>query len=609
MRKIYFTLAALLLAGSASAQVNGPVRGKLASPAQTKEKPGNPLPASPLKTIIWESNFTNAGDWTIGNSAGNTANWVISNAPSFWWSGNSPLASSSGGNAASFNSDGAATGANLIENNAWIVTPSINCTTFPTVAVSLQQYFNKWTGRTFIEVSIDGGTSWTDFEVNASMGNNDETTNPSGVTVNISSLAAGEADVMVRLLYLSNSISDGGTDNTAGDAWDYGWIVDDISIGTLPDNDISIVKGWHGDIVNDYEYSMLPLTQTKEMVPGVVLVNQGGLSQTFDVTCTISDAGGVVNTTTVNHTMAIGVEDTIWFATGYTPAATGDYDVNFTLTPDEDPSDDTFDALPLIMNDFLMAHDYGATSTYGWNATGTSSDLADAQHSWGNIYYPTVDQDIYGVDINFATGTTAGLLFAVRVQQIDPVNGIQGTLVYNNEQYITVAASNIGSAITTVVFPQPSTLVAGEGYIIDVFKVDGTQGQSFYIGGSALGSEDEDFSTVGFGPYGTNSAINYWVSWDFAPYVRANFDQSLAVANLSLDGISVYPNPSEGVVTIENANNDMSVVDVFTIGGQKVMSKEITTSSSIDLSGNGTGVYLVKVTNENGSMVERVVIK
>jgi len=179
----------------------------------------------------------------------------------------------------------------------------------------------------------------------------------------------------------------------------------------------------------------------------------------------------------------------------------------------------------------------------------------------------------------------------------------------NNEQYITVDASDIGTGITTIVFPAPSTLVAGEGYIIDVFKIDGTTGQGFFIGGSADGSEDEDFSTVAYGPYGQNSAVNYFVSWDFAPYVRANFDQSLSVNDITLDGISVYPNPSEGVVTIENTNNDQSVVEVFNVSGRKVLVKDITSTSTIDLSGNGTGVYVVKVSNENGSMVERVVIK
>lgn len=614
MKKIYVTLVALVFAGSVSAQVTTTERAKTPNPSVTKQKPGKPVSSNALKTVIWSSDFTVSADWTIGNSAGNSANWVISNAPAFWWSANATLASTSGGNMASFNSDGASNAANAIENNAWIQNATaLNCTSYPTVAISFQQYFNKWTGRTIVEVSNDNGLTWVDYEINEGMGNNDETTNPAGVMVNISGTAAGEASVLVRILYLSNAISDGGTDNTAGDAWDYGWIVDDVSIGTLPDNDISLVKGWNADIVNDYEYSMLPTDQAREMIPGVVVRNEGGLSQTFDVTCTISDAGGVVSTTTVNQTLAVGAEDTVWFSTGYTPAANGQYDVNFTLPTDEDPTDDSFDALPLTMNDFLMAHDYGALGSYGWNPQSTNQstvDLAHSQHSWGNIYYPSANQDIYGVDINFAQGTTAGMLFAVRVQEIDPVNGIQGTLQYNNEQYFTVTAGDVGSAITTVVFPSSSTLLAGSGYIIDVLKVDGTSGnEAFYIGGSALGSEDEDYSTCAYGPYGQNNAVNYWVSWGFAPYVRANFDASLSVETASLSGISVYPNPSEGVVTIGNDDNTLSTVEVFNVAGKKVMVKEISTTSTIDLSTKGTGVYLVKVSNENGSMVERVVIK
>lgn len=610
MKKIYLTLVTILMAGAVSAQVTGAERGKTPNPSQTKQKPGTPVSANPLKVTIWESDFTSPSDWNIGNSSGNNADWVISNTPSFWWSGNVTLSSTSGGNMASFDSDGNATAANQIENSPWIQTAdTLDCTTHPTVAVSFQQYFNKWSGRTFVEVSNDAGATWTDFELNASMGNNDETLNPSAVTVNISSVAAGNDSVLVRILYLSNAVSDGGTDHTAGDGWDYGWIVDDVVIGTLPDNDIALIKGWHADIYNDYEYSMLPLTQTREMVPGVVVANQGGQPQTFDVTCTISDQGGVVSTTVQSATLAIGEEDTLWFTSGFTPTANGDYEVNFSKLADEDPSDDSADALTLTMNDYLMAHDYGATGTYGWNPSGSSSDLADAPHSWGNIYYPMVDQDIYGVDINFASGTTAGLLFAVRVQEIDPVDGIQGTLVMNNEQYFTVSAADIGSQITTVVFPQPSTLSAGSGYIIDVFKVDGTSGQGFYIGGSADGTEDDDYSTCAYGPYGTNSAVNYWVSWDFAPYVRANFDPTLSVGEKTLEGISVYPNPSEGVITVENTNNDASVVEVFAVGGKKVMKKEINSTTTIDLTGNATGVYLVKVSNEKGSMVERVVIK
>jgi len=614
MKKIYVTLSAVLLASAVSAQVSTTERAKTPSPRTTAKKPGVAPVKDQNKVVIWESDFTNASDWTIGNSASNNADWVISNAPSYWWSGNAPLASTSGGNAASFDSDGYATGANQIANNAWIESQVIDCQAFPTVAVSFQQYFNKWTGRTFISVSNDLGNTWVDYEVNASMGNNDETINPSAQTVNITATAGGQSQVLVRFLYLSNAISDAGTDHTAGDGWDYGWIIDDVEVAELPDNDIALVKGWHGDIVQDYEYSMIPLLQgqAREMVPGVIVANQGGLQQTLDVTCTISDAGGVVSTSTENLTIASGVTDTVWFQSGYFPAALGDYDVAFSIPADQDPSDDAVDASTLTVTENIMAHDYGTLTSFGWNPNSTNPNVVDnanSVHSWGNIYYPEVDQDIYGVDINFAANTSPGLVFAIQVHQIDPVGGIQGTLTLNNEQFFTVSAQDIGSAITTIVFPQPSTLTAGEGYIIEVRKVDGTQGEGFFVGGSDSFTEDDDFSTVAYGPYGQNNAVNYFVSWDFAPYIRANFDNTLNVEDMTLDGISVYPNPSEGVITIGNDNNDNSVVQITNLEGKVVATQEISSTTTIDLSANGTGVYLVKVSNDNGSMVERVVIK
>lgn len=612
MKSRYLALVMVFLVNTISAQVSSLERRKMPSPLISAKKAGIPTPKNTSKAIIWQSDFSMVSDWTIGNSSGNNANWIISNSPSFWWSGNATLASNSGGNAASFNSDGYATAANQIENNAWIQSDTINCSNFPTVAVSFEQFFNKWTGRTFIEVSNDLGQTWVDYEVNESMDNNDETLNPSAQTVNITATAGLEPQVLIRFLYLSNAISDGGTNHTAGEAWDYGWIIDYVIVEELPDNDIALVKGWHADIVNDYEYSMVPLTQVREMIPGVILANQGALGQTLDVTATISDAGGVVNTTTQSITIPSGISDTVWFQTGYTPSSLGDYDVTFSIPADQDLSDNNANAATLSVTMDKMAHDYGASLTFGWNPASTNPDIvenANAVHSWGNIYYPQVDQDIYGVDINFASGTSPGLVFGVRVQQIDPVGGIQGNLTFNNEQYYTVQASDIGMGITTVVFPQPSTLVAGEGYIIDVLKVDGTSGQGFYIGGSDDFTEDDDFSTVAFGPYGANNAINYYVSWDFTPYIRANFDATLNVENLSLEGISIYPNPSEGIITIENETDEISVVTVMNLEGKVLRKHEINTTGTIDLSATGTGVYLVKVSNERGSFVERVLIE
>ena len=76
-----------------------------------------------------------------------------------------------------------------------------------------------------------------------------------------------------------------------------------------------------------------------------------------------------------------------------------------------------------------------------------------------------------------------------------------------------------------------------------------------------------------------------------------------------MEGVSVYPNPTNGVVNISNAQGSENEIQVLDITGKVVIAKTVSTSTSFDLSQFGTGVYIVKVSNENGQLVERVVVK
>ncbi len=612
MNKFFFTLSIVLLTSVSFAQVNDSGRGKTPSPRVHAKKTSVIHSSVQNKSVIWQSNFSNTQDWLIGNSANNSANWEISNAPYFWWSGNTQLASSSGGNAASFNSDSFAQAANQVENNAWIQSAPFGCSNFGTVAVTFQQFFNKWTGRTFIQVSNNGGQTWVDYEVNASMENNDETPNPEEITVDISATAAYQQEVIIRFLYLSNAISDGGTDNTAGDGWDYGWIVDDVMVAELPDNDVALTGAWHADIVNDYEYSMVPMSQTREMIPCVIVTNEGAMSQSLVVTAVVSHNGTLVDQYTETVSVPYASRDTVLFNTGFVPSSMGEYNVSFSVPFDQDTSNNSIDAAPLFVNESIMAHDYGNSATFGWdpNSTNTSIvQMSNEPHSWGNIYFPEEDEEIFGVDVNFAVGTTPGLFLLARVQRFDQIGGIQGNLQLVAEQSYVVNTPDIGTGVTTISFSQPAMLYEGAGYIIDVFKVDGTTGTGFFIGGSDSSSEDDDYSTVAYGGYGQGGAVNYYTDWGFAPFVRANFNQILSVEETNLQGVSVYPNPSSGMVTIENKENIFSTVTITNLEGREIYRTELNGTQSIDLSNHSSGVYLVTVTSESGSTTERIILE
>lgn len=73
--------------------------------------------------------------------------------------------------------------------------------------------------------------------------------------------------------------------------------------------------------------------------------------------------------------------------------------------------------------------------------------------------------------------------------------------------------------------------------------------------------------------------------------------------NLS-ENISLYPNPTNGILYVDAEN--LQKVEVLNLLGQKVQSQG---GSTIDLSGLGNGVYFVKVTDEEGRVEVRKVVK
>ena len=73
--------------------------------------------------------------------------------------------------------------------------------------------------------------------------------------------------------------------------------------------------------------------------------------------------------------------------------------------------------------------------------------------------------------------------------------------------------------------------------------------------------------------------------------------------------ISVYPNPSTGILNIDFETNDSFSVEVTNIIGEIVLMKELESNASIDLSNFDKGTYLVKVSNSNLSKTEIIVIE
>jgi hypothetical protein len=101
-------------------------------------------------------------------------------------------------------------------------------------------------------------------------------------------------------------------------------------------------------------------------------------------------------------------------------------------------------------------------------------------------------------------------------------------------------------------------------------------------------------SNIGNGDLGTPGAAN---------------DYSLSTDNFEATKFSLYPNPTDtGFVTISSSNNDAMNVQVFDILGKQVKNETLV-DNTLNVSNLNTGVYIVKITQNNASITKKLVIK
>lgn len=541
--------------------------------------------------LIIGNQFDVPGDWTI-SAADVQGQWQIvttnPTTPANFAGYVGTMASTTAANGfAVFNGVQYLVAGTPMNQNAMItmVNP-MNFSTTPNVTISFQQGYRAFNSdQCWVEFSTNGGTSWSGFEVNTEYPVNSPYVQNT-ITANVTNYVGGMANVLVRFRWTSPNANSG-----------YAWMIDDLKFIESFNDEVELYEVFVGDIIQDFSYSIVPVEQAAPMVIGVALHNTGVNAFNDNINVSIKLNGTEVSNFDQMATVASATKDTIWITSAYTASTVGNYTVVATVPADGIPTNNT-DSSTIATSQYLWAHDFGGTT-----AVGTTAFNIDDAYAIGNLYLPTVNGQLSAINVNFATGTTPNQEVEVAVYEV--VTNIQGTLNFLTEQYFIVPASAIAAPFTTIAFDAPVTLEAGKTYLLYVKKTPGTN--RLYVSGTA---GDNDYGTTCYGPFGAGSAVNWYNGYTFAPHIRANFDPSLAIKNVSmLDGISVYPNPSEGIITITNDNNVENTIIVSDITGKKVASKVSSSTTTLDLSTIGTGVYMVEVSNVNGKKLERVIIK
>ena len=155
------------------------------------------------------------------------------------------------------------------------------------------------------------------------------------------------------------------------------------------------------------------------------------------------------------------------------------------------------------------------------------------------------------------------------------------------------------------------------GVINDVFgdvDTDGSGEPWEYTDGWAYRNDDT-------GPDGNNFVIG---NWSFSgidandgqttdagaptPFPDGTYSNVLDVTEVNGSKFVIFPNPSNGNVTVSLANNEAASVAVYSILGKQVLAQDLS-NNSLNITSLQSGIYLIKVTQGGTTSTQKLVVK
>ncbi|MCD4664477.1 MAG: agmatine deiminase family protein [Bacteroidales bacterium] len=183
---------------------------------------------------------------------------------------------------------------------------------------------------------------------------------------------------------------------------------------------------------------------------------------------------------------------------------------------------------------------------------------------------------------------------------------LYGDLSFQENFTIEADVVSYGGSIITAGFPKlfckqnggtweetVMTNTGGNTYTASISGLSGNNEVEYYIYAENENNKTESHPLIGSGD----------------PHMFSYSDGSVAVNEVKQNKeAKIFPNPNSGRFTLQTSLNS-GFLHIFNINGQEVYSSELSSSlNTIDISNLTSGIYLIKIENENGIYYEKLII-
>jgi hypothetical protein len=607
MKKIYLLAGALVGTLAVNAQVmpnKASVQNDRNEIRPTAKKVGSTVKAE--GDVLWSNDFSTPANWAQTTGSGHVAgDWTVLNAlpanitgqqAAYQWPATFSGAS---GNFAFINSDdagGAATQDAYFEFQGNIdLSASGNASLYITFA----EYYRHYYDQNFVEVSNDGGLTWTTFEVNP----------VSEVPVN-TNCAAGEVEtvnitpakgagtwtnqVRIRFHYVG--------------AWDWFWGVDDVNIVEAWDNDMKMNTWYQATDVattQGLDYYHLPASQVSfpGLTFGALATNNGALNQA-QVSLNVTATGGY-NQTGAAIAISATVTDSLSVTTPYLPTGTGTKTVNMTTGITGTDADLTNNQATFDM--FVTQYEYSRDNNVSSGSIGQVSSQDGQPLKIGNVMEIFDNTAVTAVKLRLST-QAAGAVGSEFFAEIWKYDFTADDWVYLAETNTATVAATVATWVNLPILGGPVDVVAGDVLLVVGAHFGGTDEIRF-----GLAQNTTEGTVVGF----TADGAGFTLTSPSAVMIRLLDDPSASVTELSNEfGMSVYPNPTNTNTTVSfDLNNEATAaVNVTDLSGKVVFSTTLGTVNgsqnvTIDTQSLTSGVYMVNLSVDGAVSTQKLVVR